>query len=364
MYKTLLLTASFGDGHLQVAQALRERLEEHGAEVDVLDLHRDSNRFVARIGEFLFNWTTKYAPFLYGAVYYGTARLRRAGGLWWLLSLFARRKVWHYLQEHHPDLVIQVFPGHALASLPRLQKKPYIGVVVTDYSIHAHWFFKNVDTYFLPEAVFVEEARRLLTDQPEIQTFGLPVRSQFANPHAGGRESPGKQPYVLFATGGRGLFPDLRRILAITHERLSDHELYVLCGRNQAMFDDVRRLAPSMPRVHAVPFVSNMADWMRHARFAVIKSGGMTVAESLAMSCPMLIYRPIPGQERDNALFVERAGAGMIARNPNDYAKALAAFTDPLRYRHMVDQCARVAAPHAAENIVLHMIAKRAGCCQ
>ena len=40
----------------------------------------------------------------------------------------------------------------------------------------------------------------------------------------------------------------------------------------------------------------------------VTKPGGLTTSESLASNLPMIIINPIPGQEEDNAKFLEENG--------------------------------------------------------
>lgn len=53
----------------------------------------------------------------------------------------------------------------------------------------------------------------------------------------------------------------------------------------------------------------------------ITKPGGLTTSESLASSLPMLVINPIPGQEEQNADFLETNGAAIWIRkdsNPED----------------------------------------------
>ncbi|OFW77695.1 MAG: hypothetical protein A2201_00145 [Alicyclobacillus sp. RIFOXYA1_FULL_53_8] len=56
-----------------------------------------------------------------------------------------------------------------------------------------------------------------------------------------------------------------------------------------------------------------MPEWMAMSDLIVTKPGGITVTEALAMDLPMLLYRPIPGQEEGNARFVVETGAAYLA---------------------------------------------------
>jgi processive 1,2-diacylglycerol beta-glucosyltransferase len=43
----------------------------------------------------------------------------------------------------------------------------------------------------------------------------------------------------------------------------------------------------------------------------ITKAGGLTISEALAVGLPMLIYRPIPGQEAENTRYLLDAGAAL-----------------------------------------------------
>ena len=50
---------------------------------------------------------------------------------------------------------------------------------------------------------------------------------------------------------------------------------------------------------------------MSIADFVVTKPGGLTSTESLASRLPMVLINPIPGQEEENAKFLEDSGVGI-----------------------------------------------------
>jgi processive 1,2-diacylglycerol beta-glucosyltransferase len=55
----------------------------------------------------------------------------------------------------------------------------------------------------------------------------------------------------------------------------------------------------------------------------VTKAGGVTTAECLSKSLPMVFLRPVPGQEEGNALYFEREGAGVIAPTTRQVVEAV-----------------------------------------
>lgn len=357
--KVLLFTASLGDGHNQVASALRDEFVSRGVQVIEVDYFRAKHLRTARFLERSYEWITHYVPYIYGGAYKITSNFRSQHPLWKFASVLSKKAVLTALHEYDPDIVLQIFPDHALASLTKGRvRKPYIGVVLTDYSMHGHWFHENVDTYFLPHEDLIAPAKSFLTMRSEIAISGIPIRSQFYRKYHL-KPIPSKQtPYILVATGGRGVFPNLKDVILKTHKGFRNYSIYVMCGRNKLMLDKVKKLSITVPNLYALPFVENVADWLRDASFAVIKSGGITVSECLACACPMIIFHPQPGQEKNNAIFMERMGAAKIARNLNEFDNALEIMQSPVQRKKMSATCTSLAHPNAAIHIVEHILAR------
>ena len=64
---------------------------------------------------------------------------------------------------------------------------------------------------------------------------------------------------------------------------------------------------------HQVPELMSISD------LVVTKPGGLTSTESLASGLPMVLINPIPGQEEENAEFLEQAGVAIWLKNKDDY---------------------------------------------
>ena len=361
--RVLLLTASYGDGHHQVASALADAFSRFGADVREFDCIRSggsASRQSRVFGEWLYESLTRFAPWLYGISYNWTRNLSERHPLWWFLSLPLRAKLRRLLQNFRPDVVLQLFPERLLSDMKSEDLPRFIGVVVTDYSVHTRWYHRRVTTYFLPSLDFVDLARRFVKPQSRCVATGIPLRRQFwTSEHAHDDVQKDRvqrvdtsRPYVLVAAGGRGLFPDLQQTLSQLCARLPDHDVYVMCGKNERMLERVQRVSEGMPHVMGLPFVSEVALLYKNASFAVVKAGGLTVSECLAMSCPMLLYRPQPGQEYDNARYVESIGAGRVVRGERELGDVLSVFADPAVRTNMRAACRENAHPNAANDVV------------
>ena len=67
-----------------------------------------------------------------------------------------------------------------------------------------------------------------------------------------------------------------------------------------------------------------VATLLAAADVHVGKPGGMTAAESIAVGAPMVLSRPLPGQEEANARFLLAAGAAAAGGGPEEAARAAA----------------------------------------
>lgn len=342
-----MLTAGFGEGHHKVAQALSERFAQRGVEPIILDCYRSNHPKMADLGEWVYDWTTRYTPLLYGASYHLTADFGPDHRLWRALSSMSKRRLVERLNEVQADIILQLFPDHVLAGQTSLKPAPFIGTVLTDYSVHGRWFHKNVDRYFIPDERISHAVRPFISDASKCIVTGIPLRQQFFScALTGGAPT---EPYILVATGGRGVFPELKAALQVLQAGWPTHKVYVMCGRNAQMKSAVDALGHG---IHGVPYVDEIATWLQRADVAVVKSGGITVAECLAAGTPMLMYRPQPGQETGNARFAQRIGAAKVARDLSTLEQAVLAMGKPDTLAHMQSTCSSGAHIDAADRVV------------
>ena len=85
----------------------------------------------------------------------------------------------------------------------------------------------------------------------------------------------------------------------------------------------------------------------------IAKPGGLTTSECLAMGLPLVIVKPIPGQEERNAVFLLESGAGLWAQTPALIIyKTRQILEDPLKLERMRGAARGLGKPDAADRIV------------
>src|SRR5699024_3819607 len=105
--------------------------------------------------------------------------------------------------------------------------------------------------------------------------------------------------------GGLGLAPfiEILQGLASIKRKL---KVCVITGMNSRAKQDIEQwlLRTDFPHpIYVESYVLNMEEWMSASDLLIGKPGGLTVSEALACQLPLLIYKPIPGQEERNSQF-------------------------------------------------------------
>ena len=81
----------------------------------------------------------------------------------------------------------------------------------------------------------------------------------------------------------------------------------------------------------------------------ISKAGGLTTSEALASNLPMLIYRPIPGQEEGNANYLKQAGVARVAYTMEQFKEEFEClFCGPELLPKMSERCSVIKKPLAA----------------
>ncbi|MCS7235504.1 MAG: glycosyltransferase [Armatimonadota bacterium] len=356
----LVLSASYGGGHQRVAEVLEAawRRSLPRVEVELVDFFdRFVNPVMNRLTRSLYVRSVRHAPRLWGAFYDATGHIRPDSPTQRFINRLGKSRLLAYLRERDFHVVVSVHPTPA-GSLSELKGEGKVhhpsAVVLTDYAVHSQWIHPYVDLY----CVASEEVRAGLVDRgvpaDRIRVTGIPVDPAFAQPVDRGEVARrlGLDPSrttVLVMAGAYAMLGgilDVHRVLLTLRKPV---QAVFVCGRDHALVQRLRQRSRRRPDFHVHGFVSNVHEWMAAADLLITKAGGITVSEALVRELPMVIYRPIPGQEEWNTRMLAAAGAAWVARDPEDLRRALdRLLADPGALESMRAAARRVRRPHAA----------------
>jgi processive 1,2-diacylglycerol beta-glucosyltransferase len=233
---------------------------------------------------------------------------------------------------------------------------PVVGIV-TDFAIHGFWIHNNIEGY----CVATEAMRDVLVARDvgsaQIEVTGIPVDPRFARTDESLellRERlglPVDRHVALMMGGGLGIGP-LEQMLHSLDAVEAPISAVVIAGRNSRVERRVLEAAETVNYpVRVLRFVANVFDYMHAADVFVTKPGGLSTAEALAAEVPMVLCKPIPGQEERNVRVLSEWGAALRVSALDELPRALTTvLTDSPRRRRMVAAARRYGRPDAAHD--------------
>lgn len=318
--KVLILSGPFGEGHKQAAQALLEtcRLHKPGVEPVVVDFMEWTLPRLHGVSKAVFHRGVQTFPSVYGYLFRHTRKSSPLTALPTKLRWYGLKRIVRLIEEVEPSVVVCTFPlaAYAMSALKMAGMTDVPAVtVITDHTDHSYWLHPGTDLYLVGSEKVRQGLKASGVPDSRIRVTGIPVRPHFSpRPDASLRMSlrrklgfePDK-PLLLLMGGGYGMMQEGMIRLLLRLACSSEVQLAVICGHNDKLRRKLKeRLEETRATgtVRVVGFVHNMADFMGAADLVVTKPGGLTTSEAIAMRLPMVLYKPLPGQEEDNAEFL------------------------------------------------------------
>ena len=350
--KVLVFSATFGNGHLRAAEAVIEGIliKHPSAKIIHLDFGDFLNQRINTIIKNIYSEIINYIPKLWGKFYYKTAKVQPRSKRQHFLNQLGRSEFLKYIQEFKPDFIVCTYPtvSSILAQL-RLEQLLQVPVVtvITDYTVHSHWVHQGVDGYVVACTEVKDSLESWGIIAQRIHVTGIPVSPKFEGEIEQGHiitklGLKSDLPTFLVMGGSYGVLKSAKRICKKLADSLVPVQAIVVCGKNKKLFLSLEEvIAQGRNPMIRFEFVDNVEELMSVSDLIITKAGGLTVSEALTKHLPLVIYKPIPGQEEENAHFVQRTGAGCVAGNEEELEQLLNRF---LRHPEDIEKMRRKAA--------------------
>lgn len=369
MKKVLIFYASYGGGHLSAAKSIQKYLEEHySAEVksEIIDCMKYINTTLDVVTTGAYREMAKKAPNLWGKVYSNSQ-----GGVLGHVSSRANKimaiKLKKLICEKKPDLIISTHPFSS-QMVSYLKKKGKVNcklaTILTDFASHEQWLVGHEYTNFF--FVSNDNMEKELCDygvaKDKIHVTGIPMSDRFFEKFD--RTSilkmfnlvPDKKVILFFGGGEFGLGKErtvqiLRSLILNAH----DYQIVAISGKNEKMKEAFESLVKELnisSKVKILGFTDKVPELMSISDLVVTKPGGLTTTESLASHLPIIIINPIPGQEEENADFLEKHNVGIwIKKDDDPDAILLNLFDNKDKIENMRENTKSLAKTHSTQNI-------------
>ncbi len=277
----------------------------------------------------------KTVPQLYSFIYDRAERATHVPKGRQLVSRFTAANLRRYVDRTKPDLVVctHAFPCGVMSEYKRQfdATLPVVGIV-TDFVVHPFWIYANVDAYAATTREMCDALVARGVARERIVYSGIPVDPRFARPRLERDELrreldlPRDRPLVLIMGGGVGIGP-LDRIMRALARVPVPLAAAVIVGRNRGLERRVLAAAERTPYpLRVFGFVDNVFDYMHASDVLLSKPGGLTSSEALAARLPMILVKPLPGQERRNTRYLIDHGAAIHATDEAEISAAVGEF--------------------------------------
>ncbi|MCD9020528.1 MGDG synthase family glycosyltransferase [Cohnella silvisoli] len=332
MYKTrkiFILYARFGEGHWQAASALRHSLTQQGdTEVKLIDLLAESHPVINGVSRFVYNKSYNVLPQVYGWVYEATKGMKSDSLFGHWLHSFGAMTLQKLVETEQPDAIVHTFPILVLPYVSqRMGRKIPMFNVVTDFDLHLRWVHPDVDKYYVATEDISKQLRELGIAPDRIAATGIPTRPSLSpnqvRPSAAYSYglTPHK-PIVLVMAAANAAWTDTGELCQKITRRCNA-QVAIVCGRNRMLEGVLTEFFEHNADVSVLGYVDQMQELMAISTCIITKPGGLTLSEAINALLPIFLYRPVPGQERNNARYLASKGAAVICHTGEQMLTAI-----------------------------------------
>jgi len=331
--KVLVLTLSFGSGHVRAAQAVAEELgrQAPASNILVVDALAECRSLFRACYEWPYWLMLRYAPGLWGR--FSTARVNQKHTSTAPAWAFRRGcpKVFSTIKSFDPDVIVAAeVAACEMAAIARrmgLTRAPILSVI-TDYEAEPIWVQPEVDAFTVPDENVRTELISWGAPADRISTCGIPVDSAFDTLHdlKAVRLRHGisdNAPLVLLMGGGMGPTRMDQVARQLCESNVPMH-IVTIAGKDKRALRRLEGVKVDGPvSLRVLGWTDEVAALMQAARILVTKPGGVTISEAALCSLRVVFFDPIPGAEFVNARRMVDAGAAVIAQGPVETARVV-----------------------------------------
>ena len=367
MKKILILYAAYGGGHYSAAKSIKKYLDNnYEVQTEIIDCIEYINKVLNKLTTEAYKEMARKVPSLWGKVYSKSQK--------GLISHVSSRtnkvmaiKLKNLIKEKNPDLVVSTHPFSS-QMVSYLKRKGKIScklvTILTDFAPHDQWLIGHeyTDSFFVSNDNMKQYLKEYGIEDKKIQVTGIPLSDRFFENFDKDAifnefNLDKNKPVILFFGGGEfGLGKDRPvQILDALIHNLHTCQIIAISGKNPKMnanFKELVEKTNSENRVRVLDYTNKVPELMNISSIVVTKPGGLTTSESLASELPMLVINPIPGQEEENAEFLEAHNVAVWLRKEEDPNKIINdLFSHPEKLEEMKENAKLLAKKNSTSDI-------------
>ncbi|AKS67526.1 diglucosyl diacylglycerol synthase [Staphylococcus coagulans] len=355
--KILIITGSFGNGHIQVTNSIIEELSHMNLEhltVIEHDLFLEAHPIMTSICKKWYINSFKYFRRMYKAFYYSRPdQLDKC-----FYKYYGLNKLLNLLLKEKPDLILLTFPTPVMSVLTeQFNMNIPIATVMTDYRLHKNWITPYSARYYLATEDLKDEFASVGIPRETLKVTGIPISARFEDRidrevWLTQHHLDPKAQTILMSAGAFGVSKGFEQMIQRIIDESPNAQVVMICGRNKELKRQLSKAFKGNRHVLILGYTNNMNEWMASSHLMITKPGGITISEALTQKVPMIFLNPAPGQELENALYFEQKAFGKIADTPSEAIDIVTHLTrHPNEINAMIQNMAEARQPNATQRL-------------
>ena len=360
--RIILMYISEVSGHHSATIAIEKALKALHPDTEIMNINafNYTNPISEKIINRLYMSVIKTTPQIWDYLYDNPNIVKRIEKIKQTVHKFNSPKLKNLFDKFKPDAVLctQAFPCGMCADY----KKTYnshmpLVAVLTDFVPHSYWVYDAVNYYITPSE---DVSMRLIhkgVPADKIKSLGIPFDHKFNAPVDKAKILRNLKldegvPNILIMGGGQGLGP-IKTIVKSLETIEGNIQEIIVTGTNTKLYKSLKRkIRKYKKNIALFGYASNINELMSISSIVISKPGGVTTAESLSKKLPMIIVKPIPGQEQNNANYLTQKGAAIKIDDPKQINLIVEDLIEnPLKLKQFSEAAALIGKPNASLDI-------------
>lgn len=349
-------------GHHSATIAIEKAIKILSPETEVLNINafNYTNPISEKIVNKIYMGVIKITPKIWDYLYDNPEIVKKIEKMKEKIHKFNSPKLKSLFDKFQPDAVLctQAFPCGMVADYKKAygSSLPLIAVL-TDYVPHSYWVYDAVNYYITPSEDVSERLIKKGVPRDKIRPFGIPFDPKFNDPfdldklYHELKLTPSLRT-ILIMGGGQGLGP-IKTIIKSLEKLTSPIQEIIVTGTNKKLYNSLKRkIKKYKNKILLYGYTENINELMSLSNIIISKPGGVTTAEALAKSLPMIIVKPIPGQEMNNTLYLTAKNAAIEIDEPKKTHSVIEdLLSNPEKLKHLSNSAKLISKPNASLDI-------------
>ncbi len=310
-----------GNGHYKAAVNLKKAFLSHNFQhdIEIITIISLLSKRIERLITYVYLTLITKQPKLWGWIYRRETKFSFVfRKLIAMLLVYGLRS---YVRRHKPEVVIATHAsGIGALALLKKQQSFKLGAAFTDFNVNSFWVHPAIDYYFVGHESLKEQLiYKYQVPEEKVYVTGIPIDPLFASKGAKIKQQRKRNPFsILIMGGGLGLGGIQEIVETLSNVKIGvPFSLKVITGTNQKLYDQLHKIKHqfSFP-VEVYHYVEDVQSLMANSQLIITKAGGLTTSEAMSIPLPILLYRPLPGQEEKNTRFLIKNHAAILTNTP------------------------------------------------